>query len=223
MNILSFDTAANRMFVNISIDGEIAASKIVDNTKNSYHTAFLIPVIIELLKKLDMTMQDMDGIGVNMGPGSFTGIRASATVARIMAQQLNIPVVGISSLQIYSNLNNTSKDALCLLDARKGMAYIAVYSQFGEEKIPPKAVYYAEALSIAQNMDYFIISDARMAEKLYQIGLKSLITDESQADMGVYLAEITYNLLSEGDAEKYNWKKFKPLYIQPPPISMPKS
>ena len=77
---------------------KILSSKIVTNTDNKYHSAFLISTIKELLKANNLTPQDIDAIGTNIGPGSFTGIRACTTVARMFAQQLDIPAVGISSL-----------------------------------------------------------------------------------------------------------------------------
>ena len=43
------------------------------------------------------TPKDIDLIGVNIGPGSFTGIRASLTVAKVMAQELNIKIVPVES------------------------------------------------------------------------------------------------------------------------------
>ena len=46
--------------------------------------------------------KDIDMIATDIGPGSFTGIRACVTVARVLAQQLNIKAVGVSSLEILS-------------------------------------------------------------------------------------------------------------------------
>lgn len=52
----------------------------------------------------DVKPQDVNLIAVNIGPGSFTGIRACVTVARVMAQQLDCKAVGVSSLEILSRL-----------------------------------------------------------------------------------------------------------------------
>lgn len=51
------------------------------------------------MSKNSVKPQDLDLIAVNIGPGSFTGIRACTTVARVMAQQLDIKAIGISSLE----------------------------------------------------------------------------------------------------------------------------
>ena len=102
MKILAFDTCLDKMYVTLSEDEEILSSKIVTNKDNKYHSAFLISTIKEVLKENDIEPKDLDAIATNIGPGSFTGIRACTTVARTMAQQLNIPAVGISSLKILS-------------------------------------------------------------------------------------------------------------------------
>ncbi len=110
MKILVFDTCLDKMYVTIAEDEKILSSKIVTNTDNKYHSAFLISTIKELLKANNLTPQDIDAIGTNIGPGSFTGIRACTTVARMFAQQLDIPAVGISSLEILSPKLITQKN-----------------------------------------------------------------------------------------------------------------
>ena len=92
MKILAFDTCLDKMYVTISEDKTIISSKIVTNKDNKYHSAFLISTIKEILQENKLTPSDITAIGTNIGPGSFTGIRACTTVARVMAQQLNLPV-----------------------------------------------------------------------------------------------------------------------------------
>ena len=98
MILLNFDTALNKTYVAISNNGELITSKIVENTEDNYHSAFLLSTIKEVLKENDLTPQDVNLIGVNVGPGSFTGIRAALTVAKVMAQELSIKIVPVESL-----------------------------------------------------------------------------------------------------------------------------
>ena len=102
MNILVFDTCLDKMYVTLAIENKILSSKIVENRDNKYHSAFLISTIKEVLKENKLLPQNIDVIGTNVGPGSFTGIRACTTVARMMAQQLNIQAVGVCSLEILA-------------------------------------------------------------------------------------------------------------------------
>lgn len=222
MKILTFDTSTETMYVTISNDSEVLAYKIIETTQKSYNSAHLIPVIIELLKSLNMTMKDIEAIGVNIGPGSFTGIRASATVAKVMAQQLDIPVVGVSSLEIYSLLNKEQKPALCTLDARRGKAYMGIFRQDGSIIREPHAVEYKETVEYAKNNDCFVIADKKMSEIFKESGLECLNLSEVKENLGFFLARLTYKYLQKNNADFYKWHNLNPLYIQPPPISMPK-
>ena len=102
MITLAFDTCLDKMYAVLKKDGEIISSRIVENKDNKYHSAFLISTLQEIMNENNIKPQDIDLIGVNIGPGSFTGIRACVTVARVMAQQLNCKAVGVSSLEILS-------------------------------------------------------------------------------------------------------------------------
>lgn len=222
MKILTFDTSTETMYVTLANDSDVKAYKIIETTEKSYNSAHLIPTIIELLQSQNLTLQNIETIGVNIGPGSFTGIRASATVAKVMAQQLDIPVVGVSSLEIYSLLNTTGKNALCLLDARRGKAYMAVYGQDGNIILEPQAVEYENAVEYAKNNDLFIISDKKMSEVLKESGLECLNLSEIKENLGFYLAKLTYKYLQENNPDSFKWHNLKPLYIQPPPVSTAK-
>ncbi len=92
------------------------------------HTSRLMPAIDRVLKDAFLTIKDLDGIAVSLGPGSFTGLRIGIATAKGLAQGLNIPIVGIPTLDgLAFNLFNC-KDLVCpLLDARKGEVYYALY------------------------------------------------------------------------------------------------
>lgn len=63
------------------------------------HSEQLMPAVERMLKSLDCRPQDLDAIGVCVGPGSFTGVRIGIAAANAMALALSIPAVGISSLE----------------------------------------------------------------------------------------------------------------------------
>ena len=126
--ILCFDTCLDKMYVVLQKNDEILSSEIIENHDSKYHSAFLISTIEKTLNKHQIKPENLTLIGINTGPGSFTGIRACTTTARVMAQQLNIKAAGVSSLEILSNaykkFKNTEKQILTALDARKNMAYL---------------------------------------------------------------------------------------------------
>ena len=199
MITLAFDTCLDKMYVVLKNDDVILASQIVENQDNKYHSAFLISTIQKVLSENNIKPKDINLIAVNIGPGSFTGIRACVTVARVMAQQLTCKAVGVSSLEILSKIAN--KNSLVALDARKDSAYL-FYN--GEIK---GAVRLDDVKEIIKNGDYSVITDDKLQPI---IGGKSY--QQGKYPLGEILADIAENKNAEG-----NWRKLKPLYIQPPP------
>ena len=218
MNILTFDTSLDKTYVSLSSDGEMLVSKVIENHNEKYHSAFLIPTIVSILKKYNITMKDIDVIGTNIGPGSFTGIRACVTVARVFAQQLNIPLVGISSLEILSKINNTNSKTLLVLDARKKQYYTATYKN-GQILQEPMLVSQEDLLKLDFS-DSVIISDETGSRFLSEHDIGSLIYTEQHANLGVFLNEIVFNKIKTASDEDYYWSKLKPLYLQAPPVTV---
>lgn len=204
MNILVFDTCLDKMYVAIAQDDKVLSSKIVTNQDNKYHSAFLISTIKGMLKENNLTPKDINAIGTNVGPGSFTGIRACTTVARIMAQQLDLPAAGISSLDILAKLNKTDKPTMVALDARKNSAYLYVNEEI------QGAIQLEKVKEMLENRDYNLITDDKLQKVLggtsYQAG---------EHNLGEILANLTYEKLKTSSCK---WQELKPLYIQPPPM-----
>ena len=199
MITLAFDTCLDKMYAVLKKDGEILASKVVENTGNKYHSAFLISTLQEIMSLNDVKPQDVNLIAVNIGPGSFTGIRACVTVARVMAQQLDCKAVGVSSLEILSRL--ADKNPLVALDARKDSAYLYYDGEIRG------AIRLEEVQEIIKKGEYSVITD----DKLQPI-LGGTSYQQITCQLGEILADIAENKNAEG-----NWRKPKPLYIQPPP------
>ena len=199
MITLAFDTCLDKMYAVLKKDCEILASKVVENTGNKYHSAFLISTLQEIMSLNDVKPQDVNLIAVNIGPGSFTGIRACVTVARVMAQQLDCKAVGVSSLEILSRL--ADKNPLVALDARKDSAYLYYDGEIRG------AIRLEEVQEIIKKGEYSVITD----DKLQPI-LGGTSYQQITCQLGEILADISENKNAEG-----NWRKLKPLYIQPPP------
>lgn len=64
------------------------------SAKNKYGSQVLLPLISKLLDRKKMIFKDLEGIAVESGPGSFTGLRVGVSVANALGYALNIPVNG---------------------------------------------------------------------------------------------------------------------------------
>lgn len=206
--LLTFDTCLDKTYVGLADSEKILDTKIIENKDKTYHSAYLISTIAKILKENNLTPKDLTAIATNLGPGSFTGIRACTTVARVMAQQLNLKTVGVSSLEILSRIKKSDKKNLILLDARKNMAYV-----WDEEILGAIAI--EDVKEMVTNNDYNIICDDSMYEIFSE--LSNEIT--SYTKINPNLAEILIEIANEKlKTEARDWRKLTPLYIQPPPV-----
>lgn len=201
MNILAFDTCLDKTYITIRDEFSIKKSEIIRSTDENYHSAYLISTIRKVLKELNLTPQNIDIIATDIGPGSFTGIRACTTVARVMAQQLNIKAVGVSSLEILSKI--LGGNDLVALDARKNKAYVydgKILGAIELEKVD-------EIVKLRT-----VITDNSLEERFKHNAQKVISYQKSEYPLGEILAELSIS------KKETDWHKLKPLYIQPPPI-----
>ena len=212
MNKLAFDTCLDKMYVTVENNENILSSEVVETTKEHYHSAFLISTITKLLKSNNIEPKDLELITTNIGPGSFTGIRACMTVARVFAQAHNINVIGVSSLEILSKMNSTDKKTLVALDARKEMAYVAIFDG-NKELLKPQSMLIEDLKKITNGNDYFIVTD----NKLQPI-LGGLSYQQNDLNLGEKLVQIAYEKFLGGADTK--WQNLRPLYIQPPAVTV---
>lgn len=205
---LCFDTCLDKMYLTLSRDADILTSEVIENHDSKYHSAFLISTIEKTLNKNNVKPQDLSLIGINIGPGSFTGIRACTTAARVMAQQLNIKAAGLSSLEIlceaYQKTKKNNKPVLTALDARKNMAYLYLNNEI------KGAVALDKIKEIIENGDYEVLTDDK---------LQPLLGGNSYQKLDLPLGETLSQLvIKKSKTDECDWKKLKPLYIQPPPM-----
>ena len=220
MYLLAFDTSLNKTYIALGCDGQIVNSQVVESKDGIYHSEFLTEKIKEILSDNSLKITDIGAVITNVGPGSFTGIRTCNTVARMLGQQLDVDVVGVSSLEILSSLNDSEKESLCLMDARKHKAYAAIYSG-AVEILPPSALEIDEAIKIASDNKYFVIADTKISAILKENGIESLNYEETNYDLGRNLLKLGYEHLKRGG--NFNFALLMTLYFQAPSITMPKS
>ncbi len=205
MKILAFDTCLDKTYITLAEDNKILKSETIVSDGQNYHSAYLISTIVKVLKELNLTLKDIDMIATDIGPGSFTGIRACTTVARVLAQQLDIKAVGVSSLEILSKI--LGGNDLVALDARKNKAYI--YD--GDIK---GAIELEQVDELVKGRT--LITDNSLLERFSQYTDKAVSYQVSDYPLGEILAKLAYEKAVNN--EEIDWRKLKPLYIQPPPV-----
>ncbi|WP_397536352.1 tRNA (adenosine(37)-N6)-threonylcarbamoyltransferase complex dimerization subunit type 1 TsaB [Rummeliibacillus pycnus] len=123
---LGIDTANSPLAVAIVKDGQIITAEVTNIKVN--HSAGVMPAIEHIFKKVNMSPKDIDAIAVSQGPGSYTGVRIGVTIAKTLSWTLQVPLVGISSLQVLAANAEMYEGVICsLIDARRQNVYAAAY------------------------------------------------------------------------------------------------
>lgn len=92
------------------------------------HSEKLLPLMEQIFELLDIEAEDIEGVAVAVGPGSFTGLRIGITTAKMLGRIFSIPVKGISTLEIMA-AGADGDYILPLLDARRKRVYYSFYQK----------------------------------------------------------------------------------------------
>lgn len=126
MKILGIDSSAKSASVAITENGKIISSFYINTGLT--HSQTLMPMLDNVLKCASLTLDDIDAVAVNKGPGSFTGIRIGVAAAKGIADTKNIKTIGISTLESMAyNLVSSNCIAVAVMDARCAQVYTALF------------------------------------------------------------------------------------------------
>ena len=126
MKILSVECSATPCSVAISENGKILASAFC-NVKLT-HSQTLMPMVENTLKSAKLTINNIDGLAISNGPGSFTGVRIGISALKGMAAPQNTPCVAVSTLNAMAQNYSDSNCYVCaVMDARCNQVYNALF------------------------------------------------------------------------------------------------
>lgn len=138
--LLCIETATTNCSVALAKDGEVVALK-EDYNQQYSHAERLHLFIKEILEENRVSPEDLDGIAVSKGPGSYTGLRIGVSAAKGLCFSLDIPLVSIPTLT--SLAHQVPKEAegfvFPLLDARRMEVYTAGFDADKEQILETQA------------------------------------------------------------------------------------
>ena len=127
MIVLGIDTATQQTSVAIGTERGTRAQMALSATARS-HEEVVIPAIQQLLQWSDLSLSQLGGVAVGIGPGLFTGLRVGVETARTLAQFLRIPIVAIPSLDVLVfPLRDARRSVGAVIDARRGEVFFGLY------------------------------------------------------------------------------------------------
>jgi len=93
-------------------------------------TTELMPALVRMLERRGITPPLLSAVAVNLGPGSFTGLRIGLALAKGLALALSIPLIGVPALDVVAYPYAESKLPTCaVLQAGRGRIYSALYQK----------------------------------------------------------------------------------------------
>ncbi|MCZ4269621.1 tRNA (adenosine(37)-N6)-threonylcarbamoyltransferase complex dimerization subunit type 1 TsaB [Tritonibacter mobilis] len=136
---LGFDTSSAHCAAALLRGDSVLAQRREEMAKGQAER--LMPLLEELLTEGGVTWADLDAIAVGIGPGNFTGIRISVSAARGLALGLDVPAIGVSSLEAQAF--GQEKPVISSLDARRDHLYLQIDAEhpglFTTDNLPPLA------------------------------------------------------------------------------------
>ncbi|MEO0916506.1 MAG: tRNA (adenosine(37)-N6)-threonylcarbamoyltransferase complex dimerization subunit type 1 TsaB [Pseudomonadota bacterium] len=95
--ILAFDTSAAHCAAALLMGDKIVSQRFEEMKKGQAERLF--PMLEEVLGEVGAVWEELDAVGVGVGPGNFTGIRIAVSAARGLALSLEIPAIGVSGFE----------------------------------------------------------------------------------------------------------------------------
>lgn len=205
MKILGIDSSGLVASAAIVADDSLVAEFTVNNKQT--HSQTLLPMIDKVVEVSGISLQELDGIAVAAGPGSFTGLRIGSSTAKGMAFVLNKPIIPVPTLEGLAYRAALAEGVICpLLDARRNQVYTGIYQMQNDRLLCLKEQTAEDILEVVDslnriNQKVILLGDgvpvhkAVLEEKLtvpYQIAPSHLNRQSAAAVAvlgAVYLAE----------------------------------
>jgi tRNA threonylcarbamoyladenosine biosynthesis protein TsaB len=132
---LALDTATARASVALGQPGQGSTALEANLTGARRHAAGVLPMVQDLLRQAGRTLADLRGVALSDGPGSFTGLRVGAAVAKALVHARELPLLVAPSLLVRARgMARPGALVLAIADALRGEVYAAAY-RFTTESI----------------------------------------------------------------------------------------
>ncbi len=220
MLIIGIDTATAQ--VSVAIGGHEGVLALTQSLRGKQHAEVLTPAIQFTCRQARIELSEISVVAVDLGPGLFTGLRVGVASAKAMAHALNVPMIGVSSLDLLAfPVRFTSRLIVATIDARRGELFYAFYRQVpgGVQRISPHQVGSPDDLAseiLATGEECLMVGDGAQRYREVFEGLKKIeIVEEGFA----HPSASSLVMLAHAQALREQWVKpwdLQPLYLRKP-------
>ena len=221
---LAVDTSTDYCSVGLSQNGVIIAELTWHSKQN--HTVELAPTIDRLFNQTNSNLQSLEAIFVARGPGSFNGLRVGMSTAKGLAFALDIPLVGIGTLEVEAYpFAFTKLPIRPIHNAGRGEIATAVYQLKDTWRcLTPEHITTVEVLCQQTKRKTIFCGEIPepVIEELKKKLEKYAIIPEAEARLrhAGYLAALGWQRLAGGQSD--DAASLQPLYLRQPPITLRK-
>jgi tRNA threonylcarbamoyladenosine biosynthesis protein TsaB len=234
MRALAVDTSTDRTGVALWQDGACVLKR--ETEEPARHAEHLIPLIDEALGKAGWKKTHLELLGCCIGPGSFTGVRVGLATIKGIALALDLPVMGIGSLEAMASAARGAAAGVYvpLLQAGKGEWYWAVYDADGGLVAGPGHIGGRDLATVVEpwlHRDPLVLGDVAaewvgpdalagdVGQKLF--GARVLRRGETDRPDAVEVARLAVQMHAKGS--DVGLHALEPIYVRPPDITWPRS
>lgn len=126
MNLLAIDASGIAGSVAYIKDGKLAGEYYICDKLT--HSQTIMPMLEDMKELLNINLEEVDAVAVTSGPGSFTGLRIGVTAAKALALALEVPIIGVPTLDVMAHAMVYTEYLICpIMDARRNQVYTALY------------------------------------------------------------------------------------------------
>jgi tRNA threonylcarbamoyladenosine biosynthesis protein TsaB len=123
--VLALDTALAATSVAV-LDGEKVLATRSEPMERG-HQERLAGIVRDTMDEAKIDFEALDRIGVTVGPGSFTGLRVGLAFAKGLALALDIPCIGVGTLEALAASVRAVGPVVAAIDARRGQVYLQIF------------------------------------------------------------------------------------------------
>lgn len=175
--------------------------------------------IIEIIDRWVSTPKDIDGIGVSLGPGSFTGLRVGLSFAKGLAMALNKPVIGVPTLDAFAvGFPYTGYKITPIMDAKMGEVYTATYEN-GKRITSCLTIPINKLLENIEGEHIFVGDGVKLYSEVIigRLGNRAhFVLPSLKCPRASWVAQIAMEQLTEGKSHPID--SLEPIYLHPPRI-----
>lgn len=161
--ILAIESSSPTCSIALSEDDKLIAE--ITFYKKNLHDKVLANLIKQLLNNLKLKVEDLNAVAISAGPGSFTGLRVGASLAKGIAFDSNIKLIPIPTMEgIAKSSANYAKKLNCknivaAIQSHQDLYYVQEFDIAGSQLTEIKMLNYQDAKSIIKDHTFAIASD----------------------------------------------------------------